>query len=140
MDETVGMLSVVAVLVFGIWLVDYSGDATRAATGVRAASIEAAHYTANAVASPPANVTADELDSHATRVAERFVGAAAMGNCDTTDQRFEVTAEVHRLPAGTRPAAVTVDVTCPLAVSPLFDDTVNARVAVPVPPAPSLQP
>ena len=140
MDETVGLLSVAAVLVFGIWLVDYSGDATRAAIGVRAASIEAAHYAANAVASPPANVTASELNSHATRVAERVVGAAALGDCDVTDRQFRVAASVHRLPSGTEPAAVTVDVTCPLAVSPLFDDTVNSRVAVPVPPTPSLKP
>ena len=140
MDETVGMLSVAAVLVLGIWLVDYSGDTTRAATAVRAASIEAAHYAASGVASPPAGVTDADLDRRVTEIAERVVGAAALGDCDTTDHQFHVAADVHRLPSGTRPAAVSVDVICPLAVSPLFDDTVRARVAVPVPPAPSLQP
>ena len=140
MDETVGMMSVVAVLVFGIWLVDYSGDSTRAATVVRSASIEAAHYTASAVASPPTGVNPDDLDERATRIAKRVVEAAAIGDCDASDPQFSVAASVHRVPGNTRPAAVTVDVTCPLAVSPLFDDIVRARVAVPVPPVPSLQP
>ncbi|WP_420626217.1 hypothetical protein [Candidatus Poriferisodalis sp.] len=140
MDESVGMVSVVAVLVLGIWLVDYSGDASRAATAVRAASIEAAHYAASAVASPPSKITDADLDRHATEIAERVVGGAAVGTCDTEDQRFEVSAGIHRLTPATGPAAVTVDVTCPLAVSPLFRDTVSARVAIPVPPAPRLRP
>ena len=137
MDEAVGMLSAAAVLVFGIWLVDYSGDATRASGSIRAASTEAAHYAASAVASPPATATSSEIDRLATGIAERVVGAAAVADCDTTDQRFSATAAVHRLPANTAPAAVTVDVTCPLAVSPLFNDVVSTRVAVPVLPAPT---
>ncbi len=137
MDEAVGMLSAAAVLVFGIWLVDYSGDATRASGSIRAASTEAAHYAASAVASPPATATSSEIDRLATGIAERVVGAAAIADCDTTDQRFSATAAVHRLPANTAPAAVTVDVTCPLAVSPLFNDVVSTRVAVPVLPAPT---
>ncbi len=135
MDEAVGMLSAAAVLVFGIWLVDYSGDATRASGAIRAASVEAAHYAASALASPPAAATDAEIDRHAAGIAERVVGAAAISDCDTADQRYSVTAAVHRLPARTAPAAVTVDVTCPLAVSPMFSDVVIARVAVPVPPA-----
>ncbi len=133
MDESVGMLSVVAVLVLGIWLVDYSGDATRAAGSVHAASVEAAHYAASALASPPPGVTDAELDGHAAGIAERVVGAAAVSACDTADARFDVSAAVHRLPGGTRPAALSVDVTCPLAVSPLFADAVRVRAAVPVP-------
>ena len=140
MDETVGMLGVAAVLVMGIWLVDYSGDATRAATGMHTASIEAAHYVASAVASPPADIADAKLDAHAVEIAERVVGGAAVGTCDTEDQRFEVSAGIHRLTPATGPAAVTVDVTCPLAVSPLFRDTVSVRVAIPVPPAPRLRP
>ncbi len=137
MDEAVGMLSAAAVLVFGIWLVDYSGDATRASGKIRAASVEAAHYAASALASPPAAATSAEIDRHTTRIAERVVGAAAIADCDTADQRFSATAAVHRLPAQPAPAAVTVNVTCPLAVSPLFSDVVSARVAVPVLPGPT---
>ncbi len=135
MDESVGMLSVVAVLVFGIWLVDYSGDATRASGSMQAASIEAAHYAASTLAAPPAAATFAEIDRHAAGITERVVGAAAIADCDTSDQRFSVTAAVHRLPAQTDPAAVTVDVTCPLRVSPVFTDVVSSRVAVPVQPA-----
>ncbi|WP_420608912.1 hypothetical protein [Candidatus Poriferisodalis sp.] len=137
MDESVGMLSVVAVLVFGIWLVDYSGDATRASGSIRAASVEAAHYAAGALAAPPGTATDAEVDRHAAGIAERIVGAAAIADCDTADQRFSATAAVHRLPSTPNPAAVTVDVACPLAVSSLFSDVVSTRVAVPVPPAPA---
>ena len=136
MDESVGMLSVVAVLVFGIWLVDYSGDSTRASGSIQAASIEAAHYAASALASPPSGATAAELDGHAADIAQRVVGAAAVSDCDTADSRFGVTAAVHRLPNGTEPAAVSVEVTCPLAVSPFFADTVGVQAAVPVPTQP----
>ena len=140
MDESVGMLSVVAVLVFGIWLVDYSGDATRASTSVRASSIEAAHYAASALATPPAGATAAELDGYAADIAERVVGAAAVSDCDTADARFDVTAAVHRLRGGTEPAALSVAVTCPLAVSPFFADTVRFSAAVPVPVQPGPSP
>lgn len=140
MDEAVGMLSAAAVLVFGIWLVDFSGDATRASGSIRAASAEAAHYAASALASPPAAATVAEIDRHAAGIAERVVGAAAIADCDTADQRFSVTANVHRLPSTADPAAVTVDVACPLAVSSLFGDMVSARVAVPVPPTPAPEP
>ncbi len=140
MDEAVGMLSAAAVLVFGIWLVDYSGDATRASGSIRAASVEAAHYAASALASPPAATTGAEIDRHAADIAEHVMGATAIADCDSADQRYSVTAAVHRLPSNTEPAAVTVDVTCPLAVSPLFTDTVSTRVAVPIPPAPASQP
>ncbi|MCY4516369.1 MAG: hypothetical protein OXB99_03925 [Acidimicrobiaceae bacterium] len=140
MDESVGMLSVVAVLVFGVWLVDYSGDATRAAGSIHAASAEAAHYAASALASPPSGVTAAELDGHATGIANRVVGAAAVSDCDTADPRFGVTAAVHRLPPDAEPAAVSVAVTCPLAVSSIFTDTVSGRVAVPVPERLAVQP
>ncbi|MDE0677370.1 MAG: hypothetical protein OXH42_08545 [Acidimicrobiaceae bacterium] len=136
MDESVGMLSVAAVLVFGIWMVDYSGDATRAAATVRAASAEAAQYAASALAAPPASVAAAALDAHAADIAERFVGAAAISDCDTADARYGVTAAVHRLPGDITPAAVSVEVTCPLTVSPLFSDTVGGQVAVPVPAPP----
>ncbi len=137
MDEAIGMVSAAAVLVFGIWLVDYSGDATRASGSIRAASVEAAHYAASALASPPAATTKAEIDRHAAGIAERVVGAAAIADCDIADQRYNVTAVVHRLPANTAPAAVTVDVTCALAVSPLFSDVVSTRVAVPVLPTPT---
>ncbi len=137
MDEAIGMVSAAAVLVFGIWMVDYSGDATRASGSIRAASVEAAHYAASALASPPASTTQAEVDRHAAGIAERVVGAAAIADCDIADQRYKVTAAVHRLPANTAPAAVTVDVTCPLAVSPLFSDVVSTRVAVPVLPTPT---
>ncbi len=133
MDESVGMLSVVAVLVFGIWLVDYSGDATRASTSVRASSIEAAHYAASALASPPASATAAELDGYAADIAERVVGAAAVADCDTGDPRFDVIAQTHRVSGHDEPAALSVEVTCPLAVSPFFADTVRFSAAVPVP-------
>ena len=136
MDESVGMLSVVAVLVFGIWLVDYSGDAARASGSVQAASIEAAHYAASALASPPNGVTAAELDGHAADIADRFVRAAAVSDCDSSDSRFGITAAVHRLTGGIEPAAVSVEVTCPLAVSPFFADTVRVKAAVPVPTQP----
>ncbi len=132
MDESVGMLSAAAVLVFGIWLVDYSGDATRAAGSVHAASVEAAHYAASALSSPP-DISAAELDGHAADIAARVVGAASVSDCDIADARFDVAAAVHRLPGDPAPAALSVEVTCPLAVSPLFADTVRARVAVPVP-------
>ena len=132
MDESVGMLSVAAVLVVGIWLVDYSGDATRASGSVRAASVEAAHYAASALASPPPT-TIVELDSYAADIAERIVGAAAVSDCDTADPRFDVAAAVHRLPEDPNPAGVSVEVTCPLAVSSLFTDTVRVRTAVPTP-------
>ena len=138
MDEAVGMLSAAAVLVFGIWLVDYSGDATRASGSIRAASVEAAHYASSALASPLATATSADIDRHATGIAERVVGAAAIADCDTADRRFSVTAAVHRLPAQTDPAAVTVDVTCPLAVSPFFTDVVGARIAMPISPTPGL--
>ena len=140
MDESVGMLSVAAVLVFGIWLVDYSGDAARATASVRAASVEAAQYAASALASPPSGTTDAVLDSHATSIADRVVGAAAISDCDTTDARYGVSASVHRLPGRTEPAAVSVQVTCPLAVSPLFADTVGFRTAVPVPAPPGSGP
>ena len=133
MDENVGGLSVAAVLVFGIWLVDYSGDATRAASGVRAASVEAAHYTASALVSPPTGATPAELGRHAEDIAERVVGAAAAADCNTADPRFDVAAAVHRVPSEPAPAAVSVEVTCPLTVSSVFADTVSTRVAVPVP-------
>ena len=140
MDESVGMLSVAAVLVLGIWLVDYSGDATRASVSVRAASAEAAHYAASALASPPAGTTAVELDGYATDIAGRVVGGAAISDCDTADPQYGVSASVHRLPGRTEPAAVSVLVTCPLAVSPIFSDAVDARVAVPVPSTPAMGP
>lgn len=140
MDEVVGMLSVTAVLVFGVWFVDYSGDAARASVSVRSAGIEAAHYAASALQSPPTNASEADLDRSATAIAERVVGAAAIGDCDTADQRFGVSASVHRLPGGTRPAAVTVDVTCPLAVTPIFVDVVDTRIAVPVPEMPGSGP
>ncbi|WP_419853943.1 hypothetical protein [Candidatus Poriferisodalis sp.] len=138
MDESIGMLSVAAVLVFGIWLVDYSGDAARASTSVHAASVEAAHYAASALASPP-STTIVELDSYAADIAEHVVGAAAVSDCDTADPRFDVAAAVHRLPGSEKPAALSVEVTCPLAVSSLFADTVSTRVAVPVPEDPAAQ-
>ncbi len=127
------MLSVATVLVVGVWLVDYSGDATRAATSVRAAGIEAAHYAADALAAPlPPQL--DEATAHqdVLNVADGVVRAAAISDCDTTDARFSIATKVHRLPANSKPAAVSVEVICPLAVSPLFADTVRARVAVPV--------
>ena len=133
MDESVGMLSVAAVLVFGIWLVDYSGDATQASTSIRTASAEAAQYAASALASPPAGIAPAALDGHAEAIAGRVVGGAAISDCDTADSRYGVSASVHRLPGRTEPAAVSVQVTCPLAVSPIFSDAVDARVAVPVP-------
>ena len=133
MDESVGMLSVAAVLVFGIWLVDYSGDAARASVSIRTASAEAAQYAAGALASPPAGATAVELDGHATDIAERVVVGAAISDCDTSDARYDVSASVHRLPGRTEPAAVSVQVTCPLAVSPIFSDAVGGQAAVPVP-------
>ncbi|WP_419931521.1 hypothetical protein [Candidatus Poriferisodalis sp.] len=135
MDETVGMLSVAVVLVFGIWLVDYSGDAARASANVRTAGVEAAHYAASALASPPSGTTDAALDGHAAGIAERVVGAAAISDCDTLDPRYDVLASVHRLSAGTQPAAVSVQVTCPLAVSPLFAHTVRFQTAVPIPAA-----
>ncbi|WP_419920505.1 hypothetical protein [Candidatus Poriferisodalis sp.] len=140
MDESVGMLSVVGVLVLGIWLVDYSGDASRASAGVRAASVEAAHYAASALASPPSGTTSAELSVLATEVAGRVVGAAAIGDCDTTDQRFNVEATVHQLQGVGGPAGVSVEVTCPLSVSSLFSDIVTTRVAVPVPELPTRSP
>lgn len=133
MDESVGMLSVAAVLVFGIWLVDYSGGASHASVSIEAASVEAAQYAASALASPPPGTTDAALDGHAAAIAERVVGAAAVSDCDTTDQRYRVDASVHRLPGGTEPAAVSVEVVCPLAGSPLFADAVRVRAAVPVP-------
>lgn len=140
MDESVGMLSVAAVLVLGIWLVDYSGDATRAAASVRAASVEAAQYAAAALASPPQRATEAELDGHAAAIAERIVGAATVSDCDTADPRYEVSASAHSLSGSTEPSAVSVEVTCPLAVSPVFADTVQFRTAVPVPEPPSSGP
>ncbi|WP_419841644.1 hypothetical protein [Candidatus Poriferisodalis sp.] len=133
MDESIGMLSVAAVLVFGVWLVDYAGDATRASHSVRAAGIEAAHYAAGAVASPPDGVDAAEMQRAVQAVAERIVGAAAVSDCDTADPGFEVEATVHRLRSDGAPAAVSVEVDCPLSVSPLFADTVRARAAAAVP-------
>ena len=135
MDESVGMLSVAAVLILGIWLVDYSGDAARASTSVHAASVEAAHYAASALASPPPT-TIVELDSYAADIAEHVVDVAAVSACDTADPRFDVAAAVHRLPGSDEPAALSVEVTCPLAVSSLFTDTVSSRIAVPVPTQP----
>ncbi|WP_420439447.1 hypothetical protein [Candidatus Poriferisodalis sp.] len=140
MDESVGMLSVVAVLVFGIWLVDYSGDATRASTSVKAASIEAAHYAASALATPPAGATPAELDGYAADIAERVVGAAAVADCDTGDPRFAVIAQTHRISDRDEPAALSVEVSCPLAVSPFFADTVRFSAAVPVPVQPGPSP
>ena len=140
MDESVGMLSVTAALVLGIWLVDYSGDVSRASAGIHSAAVEAAEYTAAALAAPPSNVSHDDLEDHAKRIAEPVVSAAAIGDCDVADQRFEVTAQVHRLPKVKRPAAVSVEVACPLSVSPLFTEVVNARVAVPIPEDPAAQP
>ncbi len=136
MDESVGMLSVVGVLVLGIWLVDYSGDASRASAGVHAASVEAAHYAAEALASPPSGTTSAELSRLATEVAGRVVGAAAIGDCDTADQRFNVEATFHQLQGVNGPAAVSVEVTCPLSVSSLFSDIATTWVAVPVPELP----
>lgn len=132
MDETIGMLSVAAVLVLGVWLVDYSGDATRASGGIRAASSEAAQYAADALSSPPAGVTDADLDDRATEIAQWVVGAAAIGACDTADERFAVAAAVHRRLGQSIPAAVSVTAICPLTVSTLFGDTVETRVAVPV--------
>ena len=140
MDETVGMLSVTAALVLGIWLVDYSGDVSRASAGIHSAGMEAAEYAAAALAAPPSGVDNDALDARATAIAEPVVSAAAIGDCDVADQRFEVTAQVHRLPASKRPAAVSVKVDCPLSVSPIFTEVVNARVAVPIPEDPAAQP
>ncbi|WP_419864345.1 hypothetical protein [Candidatus Poriferisodalis sp.] len=137
MDESVGMLSVATLLVFGIWLVDYSGDATRATASVRAAGVEAVQYAASALASPPPGITDAALDGHAAGIAGRIVGAAAISDCDTTDARYGVSASVHRLPGRTEPVAVSVDVVCPLAVSPLFAETVRFRAAVPVPEQPA---
>ena len=140
MDESVGMLSVTAALVLGIWLVDYSGDVSRASAGIHSAAVEAAEYTAAALAAPPSNVTHDALEDHAERIAAPVVSAAAIGDCDVADQRFEVTAQVHRRPKAKRPAAVSVEVKCPLSVSPLFTEVVDARVAVPIPADPAARP
>lgn len=138
------MLSIAAVLVLGIWLVDYSGDVSRATGSVRAASTEAAQFAADALASPPAGVGDAQLSAHADEIAERVVAAAAIGDCDTVDQRFDVEAEVLRAPRtpGNRSAeaAVSVEVRCPLRVSSLFNDMVTARVAVPVPIVPGAEP
>lgn len=140
MDETVGMLSVTAALVLGIWLVDYSGDVSRASAGIHSAGMEAAEYAAAALSAPPPGIDDDDLDARATAMAEPVVSAAAIGDCDVADQRFEATAEVHHLAAGKRPAAVSVEVACPLSVSPLFTQVVSARVAVPVPEDPAVGP
>ncbi len=134
------MLSVVAVLVLGIWLIDYSGDVSRATAGVRAAGTEAAHYAADALASPPSGITGAQLSDHASQIAERIVGAAAIGQCNTADPNFAVNATAHRLAGVSAPEAVSVEVTCPLRVSPLFTDEVTARVAVPVAARPGLRP
>ena len=141
MDESVGMLSLSAVLVLGIWLVDYAGDSTRAAAEVRAASAEAASYTARAMSSPPSGLSDSGLDAAASGIAERIVSAATLGDCDTADKRYKVSAKMHRLKAsagasGAASAAVTVEVTCPLAVSPLFADVVRIRTAAPIPESP----
>ena len=140
MDESIGMLSVAAVLVLGIWLVDYSGDAARASTSVRTASVEAAHYAASALASPPDGVTNAALDSYAAVIAERVVGTAAISDCDTADPEYGVSAAAHRMVGSTEPVAVSVDVVCPLTVSPLFADTVRFQTAVPVPLPPGGRP
>lgn len=140
MDESVGMLSVAAVLVMGIWLVDYSGDASRARAGLHAAATEAAHYAASAVATPPASVTGAELDAAASAVARPAAVAAALGDCDTADPRFDVTAQVFRAQPGRPPGAVRVRVQCPVRVSPIFDATVSAEVAVEVPTAARARP
>ena len=139
MDESIGMLSVVTVLVLGIWLVDYSGDVSRASAGVRAAGIEAAHYAADSLSSAPSRATPRQLSTYASEIAERIVGAAAIGQCDTSDPDFAVDATIHRLAGSSAPAAVSVDVVCPLLVSPLFTDEITTRVAVPVPPRPELR-
>lgn len=140
MDESVGMLSVAVVLVLGIWLVDYSGDAARASASVRTAGVEAAQYAASALASPPSGTANAALDGYAAGIAEHVVGAAAISDCDSSDPRYDVSASAHRLPGGTQPAAVTVQVTCPLAVSPLFADMVRFQTAVPVPASPGSGP
>lgn len=140
MDESVGMLSVAAVLVLAIWLVDYSGDAARASAGIRSASAEAAQYAADALAEPPAGATAAELDAHAAGIAESVLGAAAISDCRTASPDYAVSASVHRRSAAADPAAVSVQVTCPLAVSPLFAGTVRFRTAVPVPDLPGGNP
>ncbi len=136
MDESVGLLSVAAVLVLGVWLVDYSGDASHASVSIRAASAEAAQYTASALASPPTGIADVELDAHATAIAERVVAAVAISDCDVADPGYDVSAEVHRLPGSSTPAAISIDVACPLAVSPLFADSIRFRTAVPVPTSP----
>lgn len=136
MDESVGMLSVAAVLVFGIWLIDYSGDATRASASVRSASIEAAQHTADALAAPPPGTTQEALDGLAAGIAERIVGASAISDCATADPGYSVSAAVHHLQGGITPAAISVEVTCPLSVSSLFAGTVHFRSAVPVPAQP----
>lgn len=132
MDESVGMMSVAAVLVFGIWLVDYSGDAARASSSIRSASVEAAQYAASALGRPPEDVDDAELGRLATGIAERVVGAAAISDCDAGERSVDIAAAVHRLPDGDEPAALSVEVVCPLTASPLFADAVRTEVAVPL--------
>ncbi len=139
MDEAIGMLSVTAALVFGVWLVDYSGDSSRAAASMRSTAVEAAHYAADALYSASADTPGPPVE-HIADIAERVVGAAAISDCDAADPRYSVAADVHRVPGRASPAAVTVEVSCPLRVSSLFVRTVDVHVAVPVPdPVPAAQ-
>ena len=132
MDEAIGMLSVTAALVLGIWLVDYSGDSSRAAVTMHSSAVEAAHAAAAALHSASAD-TLELPGEHIAEIAERVVNAAAISDCDTADQLYGVVTDVHQVAGPASPTAVSVAVNCPLSVSSLFARTVDVHVAVPVP-------
>ena len=102
MDESVGMLSVAAVLVFGIWLVDYSGDADPRfgrASGQRASrpptTPPARSRLATVMVSPLSSSTGTPLTSQS-------VSSLRSGHLPTATRlvpRYNVAAAVHHQPA-----------------------------------------
>ncbi len=104
MDESIGFLVLLPVLVASIWLLDYSGSSGLASAQMSAAAQRGADIAAERIADQRPTELALEL-------ATDTVNAAAIGVCNTASPRYEVTANVV---AADGNQVVVVRVTCPL--------------------------
>lgn len=116
-------LMLVPVLVFGVWLVDFSGNAGLASAQMSAAASRGADEAVALLADPPDRPSLDTLQLAARQLATGIVDAAAIGICDTISQRYGATVQI--VDADPNPPAVIVRVACPLRVAPGFKDIVN---------------
>ena len=114
MDESVGFLMLVPMLVLSLLLLDYSGNTGLASTQMTAAAQRGADAAAEILATEPDNQRATERVNH-------IVNAAAIGVCDTASPQYETNLDVIRQgnPGQGNPGQVAVvSVVCPFPGAP----------------------